>query len=305
MIFFVYASLIFLVLRFSVTLFNFLSNPKLGHYGKHFNEKVSVIFFSSGIHELDENAFHAILKQGYKDIEILIKKPEERIAETIAKTSGKYLLFVKECAMINKGLVNSLIYRMKLYDLALISIVPERAFGSWKAYCLHPLKDLILMSLFPMRLVRFINIPTFFAASQPCMFFDSETYKRNLKSEKVSKTKMELLQANKLVCVYEQDHLFALGSDLMKTLDNSYLVALTYLVLSLAGPIVIIYKFQPAFLALPFGLIFLMRLMVSFLSGQRPWVNVILHPVQMLVLATVLFREMAVGVLTLVRHKNR
>ena len=34
---------IFLILRFTVTLFNFLSNPKLPRIGKHYQHKVSIL----------------------------------------------------------------------------------------------------------------------------------------------------------------------------------------------------------------------------------------------------------------------
>ncbi len=40
---FIYAVLIFLVIRFSVTVFNFLSNPKLPRVIKHYQDKISIL----------------------------------------------------------------------------------------------------------------------------------------------------------------------------------------------------------------------------------------------------------------------
>jgi hypothetical protein len=48
-------------------------------------------------------------------------------------------------------------------------------------------------------------------------------------------------------------------------------------------------ELEPALLVLPFGLIFLSRVMTSFLSAQHPVPNILLHPLQMLALVLLLF----------------
>ncbi len=72
MIIFIYTVLIFLVLRFCVTLFNFLSNPKLVHSITHFDDKVSILIPVRNESRNILTLLQSIQKQDYKNIEVLI-----------------------------------------------------------------------------------------------------------------------------------------------------------------------------------------------------------------------------------------
>jgi hypothetical protein len=303
MILFVYAGLIFLVLRFSVTLFNFLSNPKLGYYGKHYTDKVSIIIFSDS--EGDHSQLlKSIEEQDYKDIEIFVKKTKDRINDITDLATGRYLLFLKGKLSTGKGLINNLIYRAKVYDLALISLVPNRKFNGFFDRCIYPLNDFVLMNIFPMRLIRLINIPAFSVASQPCMFFNADKYRQNLLGENQGKTKMELLQANRFVYLEDRSDTGSVGKGLLRIFGNNLLAASIYTLLVVFCPIVMAVNFDPAFLALPVGLIFLTRVMISFLTAQNPVVNLLLHPLQVVMLVVVMIKAIAIRVLTLTRQKK-
>jgi hypothetical protein len=304
MILFVYAGLIFLVLRFSVTLFNFLSNPKLGYYGKHYTDKVSIVIFSA-IEDDDHSQLLASIKeQDYKDVEILVKEPKEKISDIAGLATGKYLLFLKGRLSISKGLINNLIYRAKAYDLALISLVPNRKFNGFFDRCIYPLNDFVLMNIFPMRLIRLINIPAFSVASQPCMFFNADKYRQNLVNGNQDKTKMELLQANGFVYLEEHSDMSSVGRGLLRIFGNNVFAASIYLLLVAFCPVVMAVNFDPVFLALPVGLIFLTRVMISFLTNQNQLVNLLLHPLQVVMLVVVLIKAIAIRVLTLTRQKK-
>lgn len=305
MILFVYAGLVFLVLRFSVTLFNFLSNPKLGYYGKHYTDKVSIVIFSAAEDDDHEDLLASIAKQEYRYLEIFIKRPDENISEVINQASGKYLLFLKGRLDIGKGLINNLICRAKVYDLALISLVPNRKLNSFADRCIYPLNDFVLMNIFPMRLVRLINIPAFAVAGQPCMFFNADEYRRkSLNDVKGGAKKMELLQANRFVYLDDRSDIGSVGRGLMKIFGDNVLAALIYLVLVVFCPVVMALNFDPAFLALPLGLIFLTRVMISFLTAQNPALNLLLHPLQVVVLVVVMIKAMVISLLTGTKHKN-
>jgi hypothetical protein len=304
MILFVYAGLIFLVLRFSVTLFNFLSNPKLGYYGKHYTDKVSIIIFSDLENDDHSQLLKSIEEQDYKNIEIFVKKAKERINDITDLATGKYLLFLKGRLSISKGLINNLIYRVKIYDLVLISLVPNRKFNSFFDHCIYPLNDFVLMNIFPMRLIRLINIPAFSVASQPCMFFNTDKYRQNLISENQGKTKMELLQANRFVYLEDKSDTNSVGKGLLRIFANNVLAASIYTVLVVFCPIVIAVNFDPVFLALPVGLIFLTRVMISFLTAQNQLINLLLHPLQIVILVVVMIKAITIRVLTLTRQKN-
>lgn len=304
MIILVYAGLIFLVLRFSVTLFNFISNPKLGYYGKHYKDKVSIIIFSSEDDQDHGQLFAAISKQDYEDIEVFVKKPEEKISDIVDLTSGKYLLFLKGKVTIGKGLINNLIYRTRVYDLALISLIPNRKLDGFYKRCLYPLNDFVLMNLFPMRLVRLINIPALSVAGQPCMFFDTGRYRQNLTGDNKGRPKMELLQANKFVYLNDRSDITAVGKGLLKIFGDNVFAAFIYLVLLIVCPVIMALNFDPVFWALPIGLIFLTRVMISFLTDQNPVVNLLLHPLQMVMLMIAMLKVMIIRMVTLARYKK-
>ena len=304
MILFVYAGLIFLVLRFSVTLFNFLSNPKLGYYGKHYTDKVSIVIFSDIEGDDHSQLLASIKEQDYKEVEILVKEPGEKISDIADLANGKYLLFLKGRLSISKGLINNLIYRTKVYDLALISLVPNRKFNGFFDWCVYPLNDFVLMNIFPMRLIRLVNMPAFSVASQPCMFFNADKYRQNLISGNQAKAKMELLQANGFVYLEDYSGMSSVGEGVLRIFGNNVFAASIYLLLVTFCPVVMAVNFDPVFLALPVGLIFLTRVMISFLTAQNQMVNLLLHPLQILMLVVVMIKAMAIRVLTFTRQKK-
>ena len=298
MIIFVYAVLVFLVLRFSFSLFNFLSNPKLGYYGKHFTDKVSVIISLSDENDNPSSLIAAINAQDYTNVEVVVKKQSETTEKAVAKTTGGFILFLDVNTIINKGLINNLICRVKVFDLDLLSIVPNRKFSNLFSRLVYPLSDFILLNLLPLRLVRLSTQQIFATTNTGCMFFKASSYKM---SDWHGKT--EVLLANKFVYIDEKVGFDKVSSQLLLTFGNNILAVLIYLVLVVAGPIIVLINFEPVFLVLPFGLIFLSRVMISFLTAQNPFVNVLLHPIQMIMLLGLLLKGLWIKVLTSVKHK--
>ncbi|WP_316811141.1 hypothetical protein [Pedobacter heparinus] len=299
MMMFVYAVLVFLVLRFSVTLFNFLSNPKLGYYGKHFTDKVSIIILSARAEGDIKNTVDAIGRQEYKNIELLVQQQGANEEELVGRASGKYLLFLRAGTTPQHGLINSLIYRFKIFDLAALSLVPTYVAAGFMEKCIYPLNDFLLLNLLPLRLIRLSNQPAFAAGSNACLFLDANLCKQQgwhqkighklgmemVKLVKQQHFKAEVLLGNKLIFnKVSLGDLEGFSERLLINFGNSALVAFIYLVLVVAGPMVLLISFNPAFAVLPFGLIFLSRIMIAFMTAQNPVLQVLLHPLQMLLL---------------------
>jgi len=74
------------------------------------------------------------------------------------------------------------------------------------------------------------------------------------------------------------------GQLLFRKFGNNIFAALFYGLLVVAGPLLMLSNYEYSLLILPVGLIFLTRIMISFLSGQNPLWNVLLHPLQMIML---------------------
>lgn len=214
MIIFIYTVLIFLVIRFSVTLFNFLSNPKLPRSLKHYQDLVSILIPARNETENIIALLQSIEKQDYQNFEVIVlddqstddtytkvlhfceSKPKFGVIsgadlpvdwlgknfachQLAAKAKGKYLLFLDADEEIKPGLINSLIYRMETGGLSLLSLFTNQVMKSLGEWLTVPLMHFILINLLPLRLIRYSANPAFSAASGQCMFFDAEIYHEN------------------------------------------------------------------------------------------------------------------------------
>lgn len=341
---FIYIVLIFVVLRFSVTVFNFLSNPKLGNYGKHFSDKVSVIIRYSNNSERFIKVLNAFIEQDYRNIEVLILQSGNAELDSRVKnichtdsrfkiirsktlqpdiTEGAYLLFIEPDVIIKPGLINSLIYRIRVFNLALLSIYPTQSDKGLNGLLSAPLNYYLLLNLIPLRLVRLLPIPAFSAGSNGCMFFDASVYysyqwheKLNhqrpeaadvIKSLKQEGLKVETLLGYRLLSelpCQRSSSLAVNGTHFLKFFGNNSFAAIFYLLLVVAGPVVMLLNYEYSLLILPFSLIFLSRLMISFLSGQNPAWNILLHPVQLIYLSITLICGVYQQIITLVKYKR-
>jgi len=323
---FIYVILIFLVLRFSVTVFNFLSNPKLGIYGRHFSDQVSVLLEATPDKQSLMTLLKSIQDQDYQHLEVIIQLYKEsgesdelirfcaddtrfrlrkqKSGSAEDEANGAYFLFLGTHTLLRKGLINSLIYRTKVFNLTLLNIIPTQHISGFFNYCLLPLGNFVLLNLIPLRLVRLFSSPAFSAGTNQCMFFDAAIYRkyewhRRLKGElpeaveivkavKQEALKAETLLGNNLIHSYVVETQFDLiqktGQRLLRNFGNNILVALIYLILVVGGPVFMLAHYEYSLLILPVGLIFLSRVMISFLSGQHPLWNVLLHPLQMVFL---------------------
>lgn len=320
MMVFVYAVLVFLVLRFCVTLFNFLSNPKLGYYGKHFTEKVSVIVLSSVREPNVDSLLRSIEQQDYKNIEIMVQQGDS-VTELVERATGRYLLFIAPGITLHYGLINNLIYRAKVFSLTALSLIPTYKASGLLAQCIYPLSDFLLLNLLPLRLVRLSNHPAFAAGSNECMFFDAARYKEYKWHEKLShklpeateivklvkqqQLKAEVLLANRFI-QYNADmkEVKGFAQGLLMNFSNSSLVALIYLSLVIVGPVTLLFVFDPVTALLPFGLIFLSRIMIAFLTSQSPFKSVLLHPIQMALLFALMIRGISEGIIASIKLKK-
>lgn len=343
MITFIYVILVFLILRFSVTLFNFLSNPKLGKYGKHFTDKVSVLINAGADRAGLLTLLTSIQQQDYQYIEVLISctalSENEKIAEHFCSSddrflmigensrriiaaenaSGDYLLFLDTNTSIKPGFINSLIYRTKVFDLAVLSIIPSETPKTITQHLLLPLNDFVLLNLVPLRLVRLFSSPAFLTSSDKCIFLSAPAYhkyewpigKEIIKAVKQEGFKAETLLGDRLICVSSPAHISNLtkvnllntsGKNILLIFGNNSFAAILYLILVVAGPIIMIANAEYELLILPVGLIFLTRIMISFLVKQNPLINVLLHPLQMIALCIALSNTIFMRILTILRQ---
>ncbi|MGN8057371.1 glycosyltransferase [Pedobacter sp. 22163] len=334
---FIYAVLIFLVIRFSVTVFNFLSNPKLPRVVKHYHDKVSILIPARNEAADILELLVSIKNQDYTNYEVIVlddnsddntfgvvgnfclanpqfkvvsgkELPQNWLGKNYAchqlseLATGKYLLFIDADESVKRGLINSLINRMEIGSLALLSVFTNQTIKSIGEWLTVPLMHFILLNLLPLRLVKLSKNPAFSAASGQCMFFNANNYKENhwhervkhqvvedveiMKLVKQEKFNAEALLANGLIyCrMYKNlgESLNGFSKNLLAGFGNNTIILLLYQLLVTVGPVILILNFNIALLVLPLTLIVLSRMMISYLSGQNVLINLILHPLQML-----------------------
>lgn len=340
---FIYIILVFLIVRFSVTLFNFLSNPKLGKYVKHFTDKVTVVVNADMPQRGLWPLLDSLKQHDYQHLEVLINcgaiEENEEIArpfctedarfrllkakiadpdgnpqpDLAAEITGDYILFLDTDAMIQPGFINSILYRLKVFGLTVLTIIPTQRPTTFMQQLLLPLNDFVLLNLFPLRLVRLFASPAFSASSDKCMFLPTSSFlkynwhpgREIVKLVKMENLKAETLLGDRLIFIsspQDKNMLHQCGKDLLLLFGNNVIAALVYLFLLVAGPLFMLANAEYQLLIMPIGLIYLTRMMVSFMVKQNPLINVLLHPIQMILLCITLSNAIFARILTIIRQ---
>jgi glycosyltransferase involved in cell wall biosynthesis len=350
MIIFTYCVLFFLVIRFSVTVFNFLSNPKLPSFRPSFSDLTSVVITVRNEESNLLNLLKSVMEQEYRKLEVIIyhsalDNSDVQLVEAVcqkdsrfrlkqglagdyswvaAEIKGDYLLFLDSNTSIQKGLINSLIYRIKAFRVAALSIIPGQVFETNFQRMILPLYDFVLLNLVPLRLIKLVKSPGFSVMNNnnSCVFVDASLYRKQqwqeqidwskgfselLKVVKQDRFKAELLMANKLVYQVSRlstAELLKSAAENLRIQFGSLWIELLYLILVVTGPLIVFIGIDLNIIIMPVGLIFLSRVMISFMSGQNPVQNVLLHPIQMVMLIFLFLVAVQSCLLTAIKHKN-
>jgi chlorobactene glucosyltransferase len=213
MIFAIYFVLFFLILRFVVTLFNFLSDPKLRRVSKRYTQLVSILIPVRNEEDAIISLLQSIQKQDYPHYEVLILddastddtlricnafckndsrfsviKGNELPADWLGKNyachqlaglaQGEYLMFVDADESVNNDLINSAIHRVEANNLSLLSLFTNQVMLTLGEKLVVPLMHFILLNLLPLKLVLLVKNASVAAASGQFMFFKADDYRR-------------------------------------------------------------------------------------------------------------------------------
>jgi glycosyltransferase involved in cell wall biosynthesis len=242
-----YVVFFFLIIRFTITLFNFISNPKLPKSSRRYNELVSILIPARNEEEDIINLLKSIKLQDYENYEVIIldddseddtynkcqrfceknKKfrvvrgqelPEGWLGKNFAchqlasQAKGKYLLFLDADEVIKDGLINNSIHRMKLGRLALLSLFTNQQMDTVGERLVVPLMHFILLNSLPLRLVKLSKKTSLAAASGQFMFFDAALYHKHSWHAQVKNNVVEDVEIIKLVKAYQYNTESLLGN---------------------------------------------------------------------------------------------
>ncbi len=216
----IYFIFLFLILRFTVTLFNFISNPKLTNSPRDYDDLVSILIPARDEEKNILNLLQSIRDQNYRNYEVVVLDdhssdetfqicekfadsdkrfrvvsgkplPKEWLGKNYAcyqlaeEAKGKFLMFLDADETVADGLLNNTVHRMKFYRLDLLSLFTNQVMITWGERMIVPLMHFVLLNLLPLRLVRLSKSPAFSAASGQFMLFNAENYKENQWHEQV------------------------------------------------------------------------------------------------------------------------
>ena len=204
---------IFLILRFAVTVFNFISDPKLRKVSLKHHELVSILIPARNEEANIITLLSSIEKQDYTDYEVIVLDDDSTdntfaLCESFAATrprfkvikgkplpadwlgknyachqlaleaAGNYLLFLDADEQVYNGLINSAVHRIKSKKLALLSLFTNQDMRTLGEKMVVPLMHYLLLSLLPIRLIYLAKNPSFAAASGQFMLFNAAQYHR-------------------------------------------------------------------------------------------------------------------------------
>ncbi|HXH99434.1 MAG TPA: glycosyltransferase family 2 protein [Sphingobacteriaceae bacterium] len=331
--FLIYIIFFFLILRFTVTVFNFISNPKLTHSGKQHQDAVSVLIPVKNDESII-NLIESIRGQNYKNYEVLISTTEATLktCEALCKddqrfkcvnipelksgwteknlvcaqlgnaATGKYLIFLDACTIVSNDLINNAVQRMKIQHLTLLSLFTNQLMLTIGEHCVVPLVNFLVLNLIPLRLVRLFKSPIFSITNSQFMMFDAKDYaehewhrlvkKKEVGDSEIMKLvkgrgfKAETLLANGFIYsrMYRgfTNSAHGFSNSIISNFGNSVTGMSIYIFFVILGPVAIAMYMSNELLLFAIGLIVLSRMMISLSSGQNPWLNILLHPLQML-----------------------
>lgn len=206
--------LFFMILRFCVTLFNFISDPKLRRVSKHANNLVSILVPVRNEEHNILPLLQSIVSQDYTDYEVIVLDdsstdntfkvcsgfasrdhrfrvikgdvlPPDWLGKNYAchqlaqQAKGEYLLFLDADEKVSKGLINSAVYRMQMNNLSLLSLFANQTMLTLGEQIVVPLMHFILLNLLPLKLVFLSESKSVAAASGQFMLFNAADYHRN------------------------------------------------------------------------------------------------------------------------------
>lgn len=234
----IYIVFFFIILRFTVTLFNFISNPKLPHIANHYTDLVSILIPARNEAENILTLLRSIHEQDYRDYEVIIldddsdddtyaicsqfaaEHPKFRVIKgeplpkgwmgknfachQLAKHArGSFLLFLDADEKVYKSLINSAVHRMYLRNLCLLSLFTNQEMDTLGEHAVVPLMHFLLLNLLPLRLIYLVKKrASVAAASGQFMLFDAELYHRHEWHQLVKNKVVEDVEIMKTIKAY-------------------------------------------------------------------------------------------------------
>ena len=220
------------------------------------------------------------------------------------KATGDYMIFLDADVEVKSGLFEYALNEMNSQKLSLFSIFPTQRMESWGEKLIVPLMNYLLLSLLALPFIKWFGLKSLSAANGQFLCFEKSTYNKLLPhlKQKSSITEdieiMKYYKRNKFRCNTVPDPGFIscrMYYDLKSGLDgfsknvlsgfgNSIIAMLSFLFLIWGAYPFIIAEMTTRQILFSISSILLIRILISKISRQEVIANLVLHPLQMVLL---------------------
>jgi chlorobactene glucosyltransferase len=219
------------------------------------------------------------------------------------ETKGEYLLFVDADVEVTPEVISSAVCELEKSNVALLSIFPTQIIKSFGEYLIVPLMNWLLLTFLPLRFVYSCSSKAFVAANGQFMLWKKDGYFKISGHEKVknkvvedmelarlakqNKLKVKTMLGGKLVFCRMYESFNQAYNGFTKNFfagfllrPFSFLVIIMFLLIAFVLPF--LFLMPPVYSFILIAFILITRISVSIVSNQNLFINVLLHPVQML-----------------------
>ncbi len=225
------------------------------------------------------------------------------------KAKGEYLLFIDADVRIKKGSISNSISLAQKHKVALLSIFPKQKMESLGEYLTVPIMNYILLTLLPLGLVLKSKFPSMAAANGQFMLFDSKKYFNTLPHEKFKNNRVEDIEIARyykqkqfpVICtlgddtiecrMYSgfEDAVKGFSKNVINFFGNSFLAALIFWIITTFGCLIVLSKLSLVLFFFYLAIIIATKIIVSLISKQNIFLNLILFVPQQLTLGVLLY----------------
>ncbi|MCK9279798.1 MAG: glycosyltransferase family 2 protein [Melioribacteraceae bacterium] len=218
---------------------------------------------------------------------------------------GDYYLFVDADVELKENAIDLLITKMEDYKLDAISVFPSQRINGFGQWLVVPMMNWLLLSFLPLNQVFKSKKKSFTAANGQLFLFKKYIYKAIGGHEKVKNEVVEDMEFARLLKVNRYKLMTAVGdTEIFCSMYDSFNSAVTgfsknfyegfkipkvtFMFLMFFFEIVFFLPFTLVFFdigfLIPILLILLSRIYISIISRQNIFINLLLHPIQMIIL---------------------
>lgn len=234
------------------------------------------------------------------------------------EANGEYLLFIDADVELTPQVISSAVFELEKSNTALFSIFPTQVTKSFGEHLVVPLMNLLLLTFLPLSFVYSSSSKSFVAANGQFMLWKKPDYFRIGGHEKVKNKVVEDMELARLAKQNRLKVKTMLGGNLVfcrmyESFNQAYngftknyyagfsitplffFIIILLLLFVFLMPLIVISGTFYSFI--PIILVIIIRTVVSVKSKQSWFINVLLHPIQMMLM-------FSIGIISVVKFKT-